>query len=335
MILTGLILCGGLLLVTAFFSAAETALLTLPPQELKRIALQIPSLEPHVRVWMAEPQKMIVTILVGNTLTDIAFTSGFTWIIFATLTGFPRHAVEGLAWAAGTLITMLLGEILPKLLGRRRPDLFGRLAFPVLWFFAFLFRPLLTILEKALNLFLAPSASAPRQALTFSPDELLAMLAGSHRDLQLSPECLDMMKRTMEINNKLARDIMTPAERVEQLDLKHVTGHGADAIDLFIECGHTRVPVAKDGELFGYLHAKDILDVTVKDQSSSLNLLRMVRPLISVDGARPVAELLTEFEIKELGMVRVQGPGRDTLGIITLEDILEEITGEILDEYDA
>jgi CBS domain containing-hemolysin-like protein len=334
MILTGVILCASLLCVTAFFSAAETALLTLPPQELKRIALRYPSLEPHVRLWMAEPQKLIITILVGNTLTDIAFTSGFAWIILTTLTGLPRRGAEGLAWLAGTLITMLLGEIFPKLLGRRRPDICSRLAFPVLWFFGILFKPLLVVLEKALNLFLAARVSGPRP-LTFSPDELLAMLAGSHRELQLSPECLYMMKRTLEINKKLSRDIMTPAERVEYLNLDRITGHGADAVELFIERGHTRVPIVKDDELFGYLHAKDILDIVVKDHSNSLKLLRMIRPLISVDGNKPVAELLIDFEVKELGMVRVLGSGRSTLGIITLEDILEEITGEILDEYDT
>jgi putative hemolysin len=335
MILFGLALCGGLLIISAFFSAAETALLSSPQQELKRLALRVPSLEKHVHLWITRPQKLIITILVGNTLTDVAFASGLTWIALKNLPRWPQRSTYALAWAAGALTTTLIGEILPKLLGRRRPDLFSRLAFPMLALFGKIFRPLLVCLEKALAPFLKakPSDAVPR--LRFSADELMTVLTDSDRGVEISPECLEMMKRTLEINKKLSRDIMTPLERVEFLDWSWIGSRGGGAIDLFIERGHTRVPVKKGASFVGYLEAKDILGIIVKTRAHPVNLQTMIRPLAAVDGERPVAELLGEFENRGIPLALVAGPNKQAIGLITQEDILEEIMGEILDEYDS
>ena len=330
----GLWLCGGLLVISAFFSAFETALLSLPPQELKRLALRTPSLENPIHLWMTRPQKLMVTILVGNTLTDVAFTAGLTWIALQGLPDWPRHAAESLAWASGALTTTLLGEILPKLIGRRRPDLFGWIAFPTLAFFGMIFRPLLMAIETALNPFLRTRAPGTGTELKFSADELLNVLSGSDDSLEISPECLEMMKRTLEINKKSARDIMTPLARIEFIDWERLS-EGNASVDLFIERGHTRVPVKKNNEIVGFLYAKDILEAAVRDGPGGVKLAPMVRPIPVIEGSTSVAELLLELENKGIGIALVRGEEGRAAGLITHEDVLEEITGEILDEYES
>lgn len=334
-LLLGLALCATLLLISSFFSAAETGLLSLPPQEMKRLAVRAPSLEKYIQAWLAKPQKLMITILVGNTLTDVAFASGLTFLALQTLSFWPERPVEMVAWVAGSVTTTILAEILPKLLGRKHPEMASHLALPVLPLFGKIFKPLLSIAETSLKPFLKSGTDKRgEKGVGFSAEDLMHVLIDSGRGLQISSECLDMMTRVLEIHKRTAKDIMTPPDKIEFIDWNRFETRTDEALDLFVETGHTRVPLKKNGSWIGYLHAKDILEATVKTDSKPLKIKSLIHPLARVNGDRPVGELLMEFQDQNITMALVTSKDHNTAGLITLEDILEEITGEILDEYD-
>ncbi len=208
------------------------------------------------------------------------------------------------------------------------------MALPVLSFFTTVFKPILMIMEKTLNLFLKTKMEGrPEKGLGFSTDELMLMLTDSGRDLEISPECLEMMKRLLQMHKRSASDIMTPLHKIEFIDMERIQGNIETAIDLFIEAGHSRVPIRQGSSFIGHLHAKDILKTLVKVPQGSRDLKALLRPLPGVDGHRSVGELLNEFDENRC-IALVRGPDASVIGLVTLEDILEEITGEILDEYD-
>ncbi len=336
-VLAASIFCLVLLLVSAFFSAAETGLVALVPQKAKRLALRSPHLANELAVWLRQPHELMTTILIGNTLVNVMFAAVGTTLAVRMFKSVPRTRVEFTAWIVETVCLVMLAEMAPKFVARAMPEKTSLLVLPWLSRLRNLLSPFLNVVSKiAGSLSPAWRASPVSSLLTFSLDELKGLLEEERPGAGVGQDSLGMMQRALDIHARRAVDIMTPLSKVDWVEIDPPGKPPRDRellMDLVVEHGHTRTPVKKQGEFIGFLHSADLLPYILHDRGGG-DLTVLVRKAWNVAPDRPVSDLLHDFQSGGIHMGFVRDAAGAMIGIVTLEDVLEEITGEILDEYD-
>ncbi len=320
------------IILAMIFSASETALLSLSRPRLKKLISQRPALAPAFTEWLSSPQYLLTTILVGNTLSGVFATLLVTRL---ALQSFPhwRHAgVETGVWLTMTAILFIFADFVPKSLARHYPQ---RVALLTLRWISALTKVLTPALRISLGFFerIVPSLEGvPVGRLTiYSVEELREMIRAQAFQGSLPHRSMLMMERAMALVRVSVSQIMTPVHKIESVNL----GLDPDKIlDHVAEAGRTRVPVYRvhPRRIGGYLHVKDLL--LAWQGMLPLKLDRLVRQPLFVPPQRTANELLEEFRRGTSHLAIVNDAEGESLGLVTLEDVLEEIIGEILDEYD-
>lgn len=323
-----LILLVVLLWCSAYFSAMETALMSLGRLRVRHLVDEGVKGALRVEKLLSNPSRLLGTILIGNNMVNIAATSIATVIAvdyFGEGTGF------GIATISMTLIVLIFGEITPKTYALHTSQRIALKWSGVLVVLYTLFRPLSVFLEwisRALLLLLGVehSASAP----TFSEEELRTLVTVGQEEGILQVEEKDMITSIIEFGDTLVKDVMTPRTEVVRVStrIKYV-----ELLELLRRDSYSRVPVYDHGidDIVGILNVKDLLGVTPSDD---FNVRDYLRPPYFVPEFKKVSELLAEFKRKKLHMAIVVDEYGGTAGLITLEDLVEEIMGDIADEYD-
>jgi CBS domain containing-hemolysin-like protein len=246
-------------------------------------------------------------------------------------------AVHGIATAiAFTLITFLhvvLGELAPKAIALDRPGEVALLCARPLLVFARVFRIVLVVMNGAGNrlvraLGVQPSGEAHR---VHSPEELTLLVAEAREAGTIRPEQGRILGRVFRISRPRVRDVMIPRERVFAIDVRT---QPEGLLDRLREEGYTRLPVY-DGSLdrvVGILHTKDLFHLYAKTRLVVLG--DAIRPATEIRPEAAIGDALRLFRRERRHMAVVREPGGPVLGIVTLEDVLEEIVGEIEDEHD-
>ena len=335
--LIGLVSCGVLLVMSAFFSAAETGLVALSSQKAKRIALKDEESAEALLGWLGKPQELLTIILAGNTLTNVLFAAILAAISVRMFATAPRSRVEFFTWLIGTGGFTILAEMAPKFFAKANPERTCMLALPWLSRVRDIFSPLLKIVSRLMNR-LFPHWKAPpvSPALMFSLDELKLLLEEGRTHSAVSPESVSMMTRALEIHDRRIESIMTPIEKADVIDLDPPGRPPRSKellIDLIVENGHTRTPIRQSGEIIGYIHSDDLLPLMLRPNDRPI--LEMLRQAADVPADRRVADQLQEFRTSGIHFGFVRDANRRVIGLVTLEDVLEEITGDILDEFDV
>jgi len=321
------------LVAAGFFSAAETALVTLSPQKTKHLALRNPKLAGHLTGWLTKPHELIVVILMGSTLSVVLFAAFTTSAALRVFEGFSRSRIEGVSWLAQTVLMTILGEMAPKFLARLHPERISLFALPLLAATRQIMAPFLNIVTKAIGYFMPAWVTPPvGPMLTFSMDELRLLIDESRPRNIPQADSLTMIQRALDLNNKSVQEIMTKMDTVDFLDLDAVQNQDR-ALDLIIENGHTRTPIRRGGEFIGYLHTHDLLSYIIDDREQKIESKIIPAHALALD--MKVSELLQIFKQSGVHIGFVRNPNGGMAGIVTLEDVMEEITGEILDEYDV
>lgn len=329
-----------LLLFSAFFSGAETALTRLSTLKVKHwIFIRSANREAWIN-WLSKPQELITTILVGNTLANI-FLSSLTASLATAL--LPANQPEWIQIFAGFLafiFILIFGEIVPKIYGRQNPEKVSSRALPFLFGLARLIgtplRRFLLLLGRAFPIF---KETPPGRISTFSLEDIRLILKNPSSVRGLNPDQADMMRKVLDSHHRPLQEIMTPWKDVDALilDRDHLSFDKINhLVDLWVESGHTRMPVVSGSppQLIGYLFTKDLLDSAAHDRTvDSFTIHKWLRPLPRVSAEKKVGEVVDLFRFGS-PIACVQDRTGFPLGLVTLEDILEEFVGEILDEYD-
>jgi len=169
------------------------------------------------------------------------------------------------------------------------------------------------------------------KVLTFSMDELKGLMEEDELLHAGSPtESQTMMQRVLEIYGRRAESIMTPLAKIDSINIDHTDRELL--MDLIIEHGHTRTPVESKGKFIGYIHSDDLLPFIVNDPKKPL--VKYLRTPMNFSADQPVSELLQQFKTSGIHTGFVRNKKKEIIGLVTMEDVLEEITGEILDEHD-
>jgi len=224
-----------------------------------------------------------------------------------------------------TFILLLFGEIMPKIYAQKRSLSFVRKGVPILVFLERICRPLAHVLVSSTSII---NKKVTRRRIDLSPDELKKALDLTQKEI---PEEKQMLEEIIKFYNKTADEIMT-----QRLDMIAVEIHTSfrTILDFIIKNGHSRIPVYDETEdqIKGILYIKDLLPYI--DKPDTFHWQSLIRPAYFVPETKKIDDLLEEFRTNKIHMAIVVDEYGGTSGIATMEDILEEIVGEIADEYD-
>jgi putative hemolysin len=318
-----------LVLVSALLTGAEAAYFSLGRARLKRLAEQHDPEQGPLQPLLSKPHDLLVTILVGITLANIG-ASAIATAMAATLFG-PL----GLAISIGvmTVLILVFGEVLPMTLAVEHPERYSAwVSRPVAWLSALLWpvRGILSALT-AMTLRLVGS-ERQRGEPEISEEELRTLVDVGAREGVVDRTEREMIHKVFELEDTLVREVMVPRPDMFCLDMATPP---PDILPLLREHLHSRVPVFEDtvDHIVGVLYTKDLLP-HLKGLPPDFDLRSRLHPPYFVPESKRADALLREFQAKKLHLAVVVDEYGGTAGLVTLEDLLEELVGEIRDEFD-
>jgi len=323
-----------LLLCSAWFSLTESAVTALSVLRMKKLTLSSPRLGPVFQEWLTKPHRFLTVLMVGNNAVNIAFSSLAAVAVSPLMNHFPRAAVNLGVWLLVTGVLLVFGEIVPKIVGRVYRERVAVWSLPLITRGARVFFWILGPVGWVLDKWVPSLSQAPVNQLTVvSLEELQHAVEQSQESGHLSSDSGDMFRRTLAFHGQTAGDLAHPLDSLDTLPLESLEGPGGWDLflDLLVEKGRTRVPVTREKRLVGYVNTRDFISSTLTQSFPELD--KILRPLHRVTSTTGASDLLDYFKRTGDSIVLVESP-EDTLGFLTMEDLLEEIVGDILDEYD-
>ena len=337
--------CGLVLSVgTGFFVAAEFALVNLdrPELEAKRdrgvrgLSLTISALtKTSTHLSSAQLGITLTTLLTGfvmepalSALLTPAF-SGFGW------SAGTIHAVSGvIAVAVATIISMIVGELVPKNFALALPEKTARVVMPFQTAFTVVFKPVIVLLNGLSNSVLKGFGLEPKEELSGarSAEELASLLRRSASEGALEEDTATLLSKTLAFSELSASDVMTPRLRIESLE----PGDSARAVlELARKTGFSRFPVTEDGldDVVGIVHVKNAISVP-RERRNDVPVSALMNDPLRVPDTMSLDALLAELRGQGFQMAVVVDEYGGTAGIATLEDLVEELVGEVADEHD-
>jgi gliding motility-associated protein GldE len=327
LVIAGFVVLAGLLFVSALMSASEVAYFSLRPEDLEKFRVDKSKRAQDVLKLYEMPEKLLSTILVGNNTVNVTIVL-LSAFISARIFDFTEAPVLGFIVQA-VIITFLLlffGEIMPKVYASRNNVSLALSMAPIFLVLVKLFRPLTSLLIFSSS-FVKKKAGLYRTDI--SMDDLSdALELASSDDLD---EDEKILKGIVNFGNLNVSAIMCPRIDVTAID---ISDNFSQVMPVIINSGFSRIPVYSDSfdNVKGLLYAKDVLPFS--NNPGSFKWQSLLRPPYFVPETKKINDLLKEFQTKKIHMAIVIDEYGGTSGIITLEDILEEIVGEITDESD-
>jgi Mg2+/Co2+ transporter CorB len=314
---------GILIFISAYFSGSETGMMTLNRYRLRHLEKQKHRGAKRVSKLLSRPDRLIGLILIGNNLVNV-FASLVAGVIFSRLFGDAGIVYAGLVL---TLIILIFAEVTPKTLAALYPE---KVAFPSSIILSLLLKilfPLVIAVNWITNGFLRLLGVSPeqREQHSLSSEELRTVVNESGALLQQRDQ--DMLVGILDLEKVVVEDIMIPRSELVGID---VNDDWKKIQKQLTQANHTRVLLYRDSidDVVGYIHARDALKLLSKSQFSKATLLRAVRELYFIPEGTPLNIQLVKFQHAKERIGLVVDEYGDIQGLITLEDILEEIVGD-------
>ena len=314
-----------LVFFSAYFSATETAFTSLNRIRMKNMANDGNQKAREVMELSENYDNLLSTILVGNNIVNIALSSIST-VLFISI--YPRYGAT-LATVFATVVVLIFGEISPKSLAKENPEKFAMISAPFIKFLSVLLKPINWLFAQWKKL-LAKLFNA-NEARPITEDELLTMVEEAETEGGIDEGQGELIQNAIEFNDLEAWDVLTP--RVDIIAIEADTQE-EEIGRLFLETGFSRLPVY-DGDLdniVGVLNQKDFHNY-IKGGRASVS--EYIKPVIFVAGSMRIAQLLKKLQTVKTHIAIIVDEYGGTYGLVTMEDILEELVGEIYDEHDA
>ena len=329
-ITTGIVLAAKLaaflLLLSGFASGSEIAFFSLSPQDLDELEPDKRSEDSRIVMLRDDSERTLATILIANNFVNVTIIMLCNYI-FGSLVKFKSEWLEFLCITVLlTFLLLLFGEIMPKVYSRQTPLKFCRRVVGGVMFLRKLFWPLETILIRSGMLAEKVMQKENRQ---LSVDDLeQALELTDKNDIK---EEQSMLQGIIRFGDETAKEVMTSRQDIVDLDIR---SSYADVLKCIVENNYSRIPVYQDNtdNIRGVLYIKDLLPHLGKP--ASFRWQSLIRPPYFVPETKKIDDLLREFQENKVHIAIVVDEFGGTCGIVTLEDILEEIVGEINDEFD-
>lgn len=318
-----------LLLMSAFFSSSETAFSTANAIRIKNMADENVQGARRVLYIINNYEKTLSTILIGNNLVNIANTTICAYI-FSQLIVDPGLA-NLLNTIIMTIVVLIFGEILPKTMAKNDPMKFALLFSGPMYFLMVILTPISLPFRALQKLCTKKTVDESEENHTVTEDELESIVDTMEEEGVLDTENADMIQSVLDMKETTAYDIMTP--RVDVTAIKYNESI-PNIQETFMQTMFSRIPVYDDtiDHIIGVLHQKDLYKAIVSGDKVLVKKL-ITKPLY-VNENITANELLKQMRSKKIHMAIVLDEYGGTSGIVTLEDIIEEMVGEIYDEHD-
>lgn len=317
-----------LLMLSAFFSSAETALTTSNKIRLKGLADEGDKRAKRVLEITGDSGKMLSAILIGNNIVNLSASSIATALAIKLF----GNAGAGIATGALTVLVLIFGEISPKTLATIHADKIALAYSGVIWGLMKILTPLIFIINKlSIGFLRLLRVNVSNEPVPFTEAELRTIVDVGHQTGVIEQEEHQMINNVFDFGDSQAKEIMVP--RID-MTFADINSTYEELINIFRTDKFTRLPIYEDSidNVIGIINMKDLLLYeTSKDSFSVRSILR--KPYYTYEHKKTV-ELLIEMKKSSFNIAIVLDEYGVTAGLITLEDILEEIVGEIRDEYD-
>jgi len=316
-----------LAVLSFFISASEVAIIGINKIRLRHLAMQGTKRAQCVQRLITNADNFITAVLICNNFANIAISAIVT-VMFVSLFG-SRIGVL-LATVVTTVGILIFCEITPKILGIKHSEKFSFFAAPIWEWVVKLLLPQIKVFTKISGFILRVFGveSAKRSPL-ITVEELRMMIEVGKDEGVLSDEERMMLHRIFEFGDTKVEDVMVPKEKIVAASIKSTP---EELLNIFVEQGHSRLPLYRDrpDNIVGIIYAHDLLYI-LRDKGLFL-LQDLLQEPYCVSASTKVNELLRHFQLSKLQIALVVDKDRKTIGLVTLEDLLEEIVGEIGEE---
>jgi len=327
-----------------FFVAAEIALVSVRRSRIDQLVEEGSSGARRVRKLIDDPGRFLAVSQLGLTLIGF-FASAFAAVslvdgLARLLVGFGVAEVQA-ASAALIVVTIILAlftivfaELIPKAIALGAPERFALILSRPIDVLARLLGPVVGALNGITRWVARSMGVEMNQEAAISAEELRLIVERGGEQGVLEAEEEQMINAVIELGERRVHEVMVPRVAIASLDVDATL---EQAIDLVVEVGHSRIPVYHDSidEIVGILYAKDLLPYLKPDAGPRQPLRKLLRPPVLVPESMTVDDLLHEFQRRKVHIAVVLDEYGGTAGLVTIEDLLEEIVGEIQDEYDV
>jgi len=314
-----------LLSFSAYFSATETAFSTFNRIRMKGLAENGNKKAARVIALSEDYDKLLSTILVGNNLVNILLTT-VTTLVFAEMITSSEDLAATVSTIVTTVVVLIFGEITPKSLAKEYADGFAMTTAPLLRGVMVLLAPVnffFTLWKKLLRLLFKTTEDVVTE------EEVLTMVDEAEQDGSLGEQESEMIRQVIAFNDKEALDILIPRVDVAAVPVEATSAQLGEA---FLETGFSRLPVYEDSidKIVGVVYHKDYY----KAQKQKPTPETLMKPALFIPPTMKIRLLLNQLQENQSHIAIVTDEYGGTLGIVTMEDILEELVGEIWDEHD-
>jgi len=312
------------LILSAFFSSSETALFSLNKLQIRKINISRPKSGGIVTHLLNFPRRTLITILIGNMIVNVAITSMTTFLIIQI---FGSKGL-GLAICLVAFLLLIFGEVVPKSLAIKNAEAFSIIVARPLEIFARVIFPVRRLLQAVSDFILSifiKETTLKKPYIT--QKELKTLVSISREEGVLEEEEKDMIEALLELGDQEVKEIMVPRTDIVACAKEASSG---TLIKVMKDSLHTKIPIYSGSldNIVGMISTREFMLSPNKD------LEKFIRPVVFVPETKKVDDLLIELRAKKMTLAIVIDEYGGTEGLVTREDILEEIVGEIYDEYD-
>lgn len=322
------------LLFSAMFSGSEVSLFSLDKKDIRDSDTYLTVTNNYILKLLEAPRRLLVTILIGNTIFNVlaSIISVTLAVQLAKFYGLEIDFVLILQIVVLTVLVLIFGEITPKVFAAKFPHTFAKIiAIPLYWISIFLY-PIAKILTDVIKA-TTSKLKYDRSKFALDSSDLKDLADIGIESGSIEEDEHELIHGLVTFKRISAREVMTP-----RVDIVAIPADAdfESALNIINESGHSRIPVY-DGNLdnvVGVLYAKDLLPYLGKDENKQIDLRKLARKAYFIPENKLISDLMHEFQEKNLHVGIVVDEYGGTSGLISLEDIIEEIVGEIRDEYD-
>ena len=330
-----------LILINAFFSATEIAIITLNDNKVRKDAEEGNQIAGKLLRLIEEPGSFLATIQVGVTLAGF-LSSAFAADIFADRLNQAIYVGQPIVKTASVIVitiimasfSLVFRELVPKRIGQHNPEKLANAVAGIITMLRKVMKPFVFLLNGSTNLVLRLLHIDPTVTSRIVTEEEIRMMIDVGREAgNIHEEEKEMINKIFEFNDKEVSEIMTHRTGIVSLD---VEADYDEVLELAVHEKYTRIPVYEDNvdNIIGVLHIKDLLYHAAEGFDGPFSLRQMIRPPVFVPESKNIDELFRDMQRDHTQMAIAIDEYGDTAGMVTIEDLLEEIVGNIQDEYD-
>lgn len=326
-----------LIIMSGFFSASETALTAFRKVKIKEVERESPRAATLLKIWIKRPNEILAALLLGNTIVNI-FAASVATLFFVSI--FERYNTEiksevsaYISTAVMTIFTLIFGEITPKIIAKNYSDSISKWVIHPVYYISIVMYPLVAIFIFVSRIICRIiGIKIHDEKLMITEEEIKSIVSVGEEEGVIEQEEKEMIHSIFEFGDISVREVMIP-----RIDMFAIEGSkNLDELwEQIVEKGFSRIPVYNESidNIAGIFYLKEMISI-IKQGKSHEPISNFIKEAYFVPETKPLVQILKEFKEKRTHMAVVLDEYGGTTGIITIEDVLEEIVGDINDEYD-